>query len=80
MFVSEFQIMQILKHDHIVKYYGYHIPKHRAIPTKSPVLIMECLEPNLYDFLLCDSYKDLPLARKVWLLDGIAQGLNSDAS
>ena len=75
-FIREFQIMQALKHDNIVDYYGYHIPKHGAMPTKSPVLIMECLETNLYDFLTSDSYKDLPLARKVCLLCGIAHGLN----
>ena len=76
MFIREFQIMQGLKHDHIVDYYGYHIPKHSASPTKSPVLIMECLETNLHEFLLSDFYQDLSLARKVYLLYGIAQGLN----
>ena len=76
MFIREFQIMQALKHDHIVAYFGYHIPKHSASPTKSPVLIMECLETSLYDFLLSPFYQDLSLARKVYLLYGIAQGLN----
>ena len=72
MFIKEFQIMQKLQHEHIVQYYGYHIRrKHR-----SPVLIMERLQTNLHDFLLSDSHKDLPLARKVDLLSGIAQGLN----
>lgn len=72
MFIREFQIMQSLQHDHIVQYYGYHI--HRE--HHSPVLIMECLETNLHDFLLSDSHKNLPLARKVDLLCGVAQGLN----
>ena len=72
MFIREFQIMQRLKHDHIVEYHGYHI--HRE--HRSPVLIMECLETNLHNFLLSDSHKDLPLARKVDLLYGIAQGLD----
>ena len=75
-FIKEFQIMQALKHEHIVDYCGYHVPKHGAIPTKSPVLIMECLETNLQDFLISDSYKDLSLGRKVHLLCGIAKGLN----
>ena len=70
-FISEFHILQRLKHDHIVEYYGYHIhSEHR-----SPVLIMECLEINLHNFLVSDSHKHLPLARKVNLLYGIAQGL-----
>ena len=75
-FIKEFQIMQALKHEHIVVYCGYHIPKHGERQSKSPVLIMECLETNLYDFLINDSYKDLPLARKTCLLCGIAKGLN----
>ena len=75
-FIREFQIMQALKHDHIVDYYGYYMPKQGAIPTRSPVLIMECLETNLSDFLVSESHKDLPLPRKVCLLYGIAQGLN----
>lgn len=75
-FIREFHIMQALKHDHIVDYYGYYMPKQGAIPTRSPVLIMECLETNLCDFLISDSHKDLPLPRKVSLLYGIAQGLD----
>ena len=72
MFIREFQIIQRLKHDNIVEYYGYHI--HRE--HRSPVLIMECLETNLHNFLLSDTHKDLPLARKLDLLCGIAHGLN----
>lgn len=72
MFIKEFQIMQRLQHEHIVQYYGYHIRREHH----SPVLIMERLQTNLHDFLLSDSHKDLPLARKVDLLSGIAQGLN----
>ena len=72
MFIKEFQIMQRLQHEHIVQYYGYHIRREH----RSPVLIMERLQTNLHDFLLSDSHKDLPLARKVDLLSGIAQGLN----
>ena len=72
MFIREFQILQSLQHENIVQYYGYHI--HRE--HRSPVLIMECLETNLHNFLVSDSHKDLPLARKVHLLRGIAQGLN----
>ena len=72
MFIREFQILQSLQHENIVQYYGYHI--HRE--HRSPVLIMECLETNLHKFLLSDSHEDLPLARKVDLLCGIAQGLN----
>ena len=75
-FIREFQIMQALKHDHIVDYYGYYMPKQGATLTRSPVLIMECLEINLSDFLVSESHKDLPLAKKVCLLNGIAQGLN----
>ena len=75
-FIREFQIMQALKHDHIVDYYGYYMPKQGETPTRSPVLIMECLETNLSDFLVSDSHKNLPLARKVCLLYGISQGLN----
>ena len=75
-FIREFQIMQALKHDHIVDYYGYYMPKQGTTPTRSPVLIMECLETNLSDFLVSDSHKNLPLARKVCLLYGISQGLN----
>ena len=75
-FIREFQIMQALKHDHIVDYYGYYMPKQGTTPTRSPVLIMECLETNLSDFLISDSHKDLPLPRKVSLLYGIAQGLD----
>ena len=75
-FCKEFQIVQELKHDHIVRYYGcYILPKH-SLRTKSPVLIMECLETNLHDFLLRKPHQDLPLTRKVNLLCGIAQGLN----
>ena len=70
-FLREFQLMQALKHDHIVVYYGYHIQK----VNKAPVLIMECLETNLHDFLLSDSHRDLPLEKKVDLLYGVAQGL-----
>ena len=70
-FLKEFQMMQTLKHDHIVEYYGYHTyDEHKPM-----VLIMECLETNLHNFLIDDSHKDLPLARKVDLLCGIAQGL-----
>ena len=72
MFIREFQILQSLQHENIVQYYGYHIRREH----RSPVLIMECLETNLHNFLLSDSHKDLPLARKVDLLRGIAQGLN----
>ena len=75
-FRKEFKIVQELKHDHIVYYYGYHILPRRSQRNKSPVLIMECLETNLHDFLLRDPHHDLPLARKVDLLCGIAQGLN----
>ena len=75
-FIREFHIMQALKHDHIVDYYGYYMPKQGETPTRSPVLIMECLETNLSDFLVSDSHKDLPLARKVCLLYGITQGLD----
>ena len=75
-FIGEFHIMQALKHDHIVDYYGYYMPKQGETPTRSPVLVMECLETNLYDFLISDSHKDLPFPRKVCLLYGIAQGLN----
>lgn len=74
-FIREFQIMQAVKHEHIVDYYGYHIPKHSEQRGKSPVLIMECLESNLHDFLINDSHRDLPLSRKVYLLYGIALGL-----
>ena len=71
MFIREFQIMERLKHHHIVQYYGYHIQgEHRSF-----VLIMEYLETNLHNFLISDSHKDLPLARKVNILYGIAQGL-----
>ena len=72
MFIREFQIMQGLQNEHIVQYYGYHIHREHC----SPVLIMECLETNLHNFLLSDSHKCLPLARNVNLLYGIAQGLN----
>ena len=75
-FRKEFKIVQELKHDHIVYYYGYHILPRRSQRNKSPVLIMECLETNLHDFLLIESHHDLPLAKKVDLLCGIAQGLN----
>ena len=75
-FIREFQIMQALKHDHIVDYYGYYIPKFSQHQTTSPVLIMECLETNLHDFLISDSHRDLPLEKKVDLLYGVAQGLN----
>ena len=75
-FRKEFKIVQELKHDHIVYYYGYHILPRCSQRNKSPVLIMECLEINLHDFLLRDLHHDLPLARKVDLLCGIAQGLN----
>ena len=71
MFIREFEIMQNLAQKHIVEYYGYHMHSENY----SPVLIMECLETNLQKFLLSDSHKDLPLARKVDLLSGIAQGL-----
>ena len=74
--LKEFKIVQKLKHDHIVYYYGYHILPRRSQRNKSPVLIMECLETNLHDFLLIVSHHDLPLAKKVDLLCGIAQGLN----
>ena len=72
MFIREFQIMQRLQHEHIVQYHGCHMHTEHC----SPVLIMEFLETNLHNFLLSDSHKDLPLARKVDLLYGIAQGLN----
>ena len=75
-FFREFQIMQALKHDHIVVYYGYYMPKQGETPTRSPVLIMECLKTNLSDFLVSESNQNLPLDRKVELLYGIAQGLN----
>ena len=75
-FLKEFKLVQQLKHDHIVYYYGYHILPRRSQRNKSPVLIMECLAANLHDFLLSQSHQDLPLARKVDLLCGISQGLN----
>ena len=71
-FFEEFQIMQVLQHDHIVNYYGYHI---RDV-NKTPVLIMERLAANLHDFLLSKPHENLPLERKVSLLYGIAEGLN----
>ena len=71
-FFEGFQIMQALKHDHIVDYYGYHIQE----VSKALVLIMECFATNLHDFLLSESHQNLPLERKVELLYGIAQGLN----
>ena len=70
-FLKEFQMMQTLKHDHIVEYYGYHVYGDH----ESMVLIMERLETSLHDFLIDDAHKDLPLTRKVDLLCGIAQGL-----
>ena len=70
-FIREFQIMQNLKHDHIVKYYNFYIHPE----DDSPMLIMECLETNLHNFLLSDSHHNLPLARKLDLLYGIVQGL-----
>lgn len=70
-FFREFQIMQKLEHDHIVKYYGYHLAERRG-KRCYPVLIMECLETNLHNVLLSDHQ---PLTRKLNLLYGIAQGL-----
>ena len=70
-FFVEFQIMHTLEHDHIVKYYNFYI--HHE--DNSPMLLMECLETNLHNFLLSDSHKNLPLERKVDLLYGVAQGL-----
>ena len=74
--LSEFCIAQNLEHDHIVKYFGYHLPKHSKHERWSPVLIMEFLTANLHDVLLSDFHQDLLLSRKLNLLYGIAQGLN----
>ena len=72
-FIREFQIMQKLKHDHIVKYYNFYV--NVTVKMIHPCsLWIECLESNLHKFLLSDSHQNLPLAHKLDLLYGIVQG------
>ena len=74
-FCREFEILQGLRHDYIVHYYGYHIVPGESSAKKSPMLIMEFMVTSVYDVIISPSHQDLPISRKVFWLHGVAQGL-----
>ena len=76
-FVSECELLNELRHPNIVQFLGLcFLPNprvHSADSMQQPVMVMECIDDDLYH--LVDSQANIHLSTKVSILLDISQGL-----